>query len=317
MSLSAMGDYAGVCSQRFGQAWNRFWYTPADPLPLCVIRVLIAAVVVYWHATYAFDLVRWFGPHGMLPVEAIDLLRGAENTSFSLLDYVHSETMLWTVHLACAVPLLMFLVGFKTRLSAVFTLLVVLSYIHRAPLLTGQVEPIITLVLFYLCWAPCGAKLSVDAWRRRQAAEDETELPSRSYAARIVLRLIQVHIVLVYLMMAVGQLGAGGDTWWIGEAVWWLAVRPETRLVDLTGVLSGHIYLINLWTHAIVLFEIGFAVLIWVPLARPLLLALAVVMWAGLALLTGLTLFCLVMLIASLAFASPALLRGCLPAGRH
>ncbi|HZZ73705.1 MAG TPA: hypothetical protein VFE24_15750, partial [Pirellulales bacterium] len=49
--------------------------------------------------------------------------------------------------------------------------------------------------------------------------------------------------------------------------------------------------------------------LIWNRLARPLLLALSVVMWGSLCLLTGDVLFSLIMIAAGLAFVSPRWLR--------
>ena len=99
--------------------------------------------------------------------------------------------------------------------------------------------------------------------------------------------------------MALTQLA--GQVWWAGEAVWWLMARTESRLVNLTA-LSGSMYLVNLWTHAIVLFELVFALLVWNRLARPLLLASAILLWVPLALLTGEVSFCMLMLVANLAF---------------
>jgi hypothetical protein len=61
-----------------------------------------------------------------------------------------------------------------------------------------------------------------------------------------------------------------------------------------------------------VLFELGFALLIWNRAARPLLLALAVPMWLSLALVSGLTAFCAMMLVANLAFFAPSFLRSIL-----
>ena len=102
--------------------------------------------------------------------------------------------------------------------------------------------------------------------------------------------------------MALTQLA--GQVWWAGEAVWWVMARTESRLVDLTG-LSTSMYVINLWTHAIVLFELMFPLLVWNRLARPLLLTLAVLLWIPLALLTGAVSFCALMLVANLAFLPP------------
>jgi hypothetical protein len=99
-----------------------------------------------------------------------------------------------------------------------------------------------------------------------------------------------------------------GATWWVGSAVWWLATRPESRLVDLTGLGE---YSVAFWTHAVVAVELAFPILVWVPLLRPLVLALAAAVWISLALLTGQITFALVMLVACISYCSPGWLRGC------
>ncbi len=104
-----------------------------------------------------------------------------------------------------------------------------------------------------------------------------------------------------------------GEAWWQGTAVWWIMARPDSRLIDFTGVSnSGSLafeYLVNFGTHAILLFEIGFALLVWHPLARPLFLALGVIFWVGMALVSGWVSFAVLMLFANLAYVSPAAIR--------
>jgi len=92
-----------------------------------------------------------------------------------------------------------------------------------------------------------------------------------------------------------------GEVWWEGAAVWVLIAQVRSRPVDLT-FLREQRFVLEAWTHAIVAFELVFPVLIWQTLLRPLLLLVALVMWISLCLLTGLSGFCLVMLVASVAF---------------
>jgi hypothetical protein len=99
-----------------------------------------------------------------------------------------------------------------------------------------------------------------------------------------------------------------GAVWWTGTAVWWMAARSDSRLVDFTG-LYQYPDLIAAWTHAIVVFELAFALLVWNRLARPLMLGLSIVMWTCMALLTGLVPFCLLMMAGNLAFISAPALR--------
>ena len=99
-----------------------------------------------------------------------------------------------------------------------------------------------------------------------------------------------------------------GSTWWQGSALWWLITRTEQRLVDLTW-LHAYPFAVEFWTHAIVLFELVFALLIWNRTARPLLLGLSGLMWLSLALVTGKVVFCALLFVAGLAFVSPDAMR--------
>ena len=89
--------------------------------------------------------------------------------------------------------------------------------------------------------------------------------------------------------------------------------RPDSRLIDLTGVSNaGNLafeYLINFGTHIILLFELAFALLIWNPLVRPILLGMSVVFWVAMAVTSGWVSFCVLMLFANLAYVSPQTIR--------
>jgi len=301
--------------ERFGNAWNRFWFTPADPLPLCLLRVLAGSMALYLHATYTPDLLRFFGANGLLPVETVRQLRG-DGFALSYLDYLSGGTELRVAHVLGFVVLACFTLGFFTRTASVGALVVVLSYIHRGPWLTHLVEPILAFVLIYLCLAPCGRYLSIDRWLALRNAARRGVPPAsperQSVAANVALRLLQIHLALVYLMMAAGKLSGAaleaGPVWWTGEALWWLIAKPESRLVDLTG-LHQHPYVINAWTHAVAWGELAFGLLIFNRWARPPLLALATVLWISLAAVTGFVPFCATMIFANAAFISPAALR--------
>ena len=112
---------------------------------------------------------------------------------------------------------------------------------------------------------------------------------------------MQLHLAAVYVIMGLNQLG--GEVWWSGTAVWWLAARTETRLVDLTGWNStGQFMLLNLWTHLAVVVELMFGLLIWVRVLRPILMVLVAVLWLGWLLLTGELGWCLLMVSANVVF---------------
>ena len=301
-------DYFARLGETFGQGWNRFWFTPRDPAALSTIRLFTGLVVVYLHATLSLDLIAFFGPDGLLPAGAIAPLEGP---TFSYLNYLSTPGELWAVHLIGLAVLVLFTVGFWTRLTSILALVVFLSDVNRAPMITSLTEPIAAMVMLYLCLAPCGRRYSIDAWlarRKRPASAASQSAQQLSTMTTIATRLIQVHLALMVAMMGFSKLS--GDVWWIGTGMWWLATRPESRLADVTW-LYQYPLLLDAWTHLVVLFELSFPLLIWNRLARPILLAASVLVWASIALVTGDVPFALMMCVASLAFVSPAAIEAC------
>jgi len=316
-----MRQYLRTFCTRFGRAWTAFWFTPSDPIVLSLVRVLVALVAIWWYLGYYADLQTWFGPDGLISPEFTRLLRTdelqVERFAFSIFDYVQGASNLWFVYGLGLVALVMMLAGIFTRLATIVSLVFVLSLVHRGPILTRPADDILPMLLFYLCIGPSGAYFSVDhCFRRRRQSEGSDFAAAQgkalalSSAATLATRLIQVHLALIYAAMALGQLQT--ETWWQGTAVWWIMARPDSRLVDLTALSRIGLafeYFVNFFTHAIVLYEICFAILIWKPLARPILLVLGLFIWTGLALITGSVSFALLMIIANLAFLSPETLR--------
>ncbi len=224
--MKQLTDYFSRLAGEFGAGWTRFWFIPRDPATLGLIRLLTGLVAVYLHATLAFDLVSLFGPEGLLPALDIAPLEGDR---LSYLFFFSQPAELWGVHLIGLAVLVLFAIGFWTRLTTVLALVVFLSDVNRAPMITSLTEPIVAMVMFYLCFAPSGAWLSIDRLLARCSAEGPV-VPSTM--ATIATRLIQVHLAMLVAMMGLSKLM--GETWWSGEAMWWLISRYDSRLVDFT-----------------------------------------------------------------------------------
>jgi hypothetical protein len=314
-----MANYFRNLAERIGEGWNRFWFTPSDPATLAVLRVLTGLVAIYLHVTFTPDLVALFGADGLLSPELADQLRfdpsaNARWVGWSYLNYLQSPTELQIFHWLGLAVLAAFTVGWYTRVTSVLALIVVLSYFHRGMVLTGEAEPVLAFLMFYLCLGPCGRWLSVDAWLARRKAPSATEAPAASWGATVATRLIQIHVAAVCAMMVAGMTMATviGPIWWNGEAMWWMIARPASPLVDFTW-LHDSIGLVNLWTHVTFWYLAAFALLVWRPMFRGLLLSIGVPVWCLLALVTGLVPFCGLMLIGSLAFIPGATIRACWP----
>ena len=309
---NSFGAYLSELAESIGRSWNRFWFTPADPLPCCVLRIGVGLLLVAHFACLGIDLERWYGRNGLLSPAAVTTLLTASgeeaNYRFSYLGQLAGPGELWGVHACAIAAAIMFTFGLNTRISGVLTLIALLAYVHRVPQVAGHVEPVLAFSLAYLTLAPSGACLSLDSVRRRRkraaGVSDDSRQPV--LLANIGLRLLQVHLAMFYAMMAFSKLY--GDAWWDGAAVWMLLAQTQSRPLNLTSLRNaGQFgeYIINIWTQGILYFELTFPILIWNRLARPLLVALGVIVWASLILATGELLFGLTMMLANLAFMPP------------
>lgn len=302
--MNPIHNYLATLAQECGRGWNRFWFTPRSSYALCILRVVVGLAALIYHLSHTADLVRWFGPQGLLPAATAGELN-SESYRWSYLSLSDHPAWLWTAHGIGLLILALFTAGLWTRVSSLLSLIVVLSYVHRGTILAGEIEPVLTMLMLYLCLAPAGTWLSVDSLRERRAAgEHRSDL---TISAAVSTRLIQLHLAGFYGMMGLSQLAS--EAWWSGEAVWWLMAHTESRLVDLTSLHSTPgLYLVNAWTHGIVLFELAFGLLIWNRLARPLVLFLSIGFWLSILPITGLVGFCLLMLSANIIYMEPAAL---------
>lgn len=310
-------DYFSSVTEHTGRAWNRFWFLPTDPLTLSVIRVLAGLIAFYSVLTFTPDLITFFGPQGLLGRESVSRMQEMTYFSFSYFWLFDDPTKLWAAHWLGLTVLGMFTLGLYTRVTSVLALIVTLAYFHRGFALISEMEYILAFVLFYLCLGPAGEYFSLDRLlhKRRGAAKASPVVAGKPvvghWSATVALRLLQIHLTLVYFMMAIGQLRE--DTWWDGTAVWWLAGRQDSSMIDIS-FLSQAPYVVNLWTLGFLLFEISFGALAWNKLLAPLMVAISVFAWTSLGLITGMLPFASIMIVAGLAFLPASSMRAALEA---
>src|SRR5262245_48430156 len=97
-------SYFAKLAEDLGAAWNRFWFTPAEALPCCVLRIAVGAITAVHFLALGLDLGRWYARDGLLPPAAVrtllTLLAGsdARHDHFSYLDVFPAGTELWIVH---------------------------------------------------------------------------------------------------------------------------------------------------------------------------------------------------------------------------
>lgn len=312
--MHVVTDYVRELRQASVGGWNRFWFAPTDPATFGLIRLFGGSMIFYTHLVWSMDLLGFFGPQGRITDEFARSFYGDSPFAFSYLFWIDSPALLWTVHIIGLIILAMFALGLFTRITSVLTFLITVSYMHRAAGALFGLDQINGLLALYLMVGPAGAAYSLDnilarkgwleflpPWLRGTTGERD-----ESVTANIAIRLIQVHMCIVYLFAGTGKLF--GETWWNGTAMWLSFANYEYRSMDMTW-LASHPYILDFLTHLTIVWECSYIVFVWPRLTRPLVIALAVPLHLGIALCMGMITFGLVMLIANLAFVSPALVR--------
>ncbi|HJZ58275.1 MAG TPA: hypothetical protein VKE74_25255 [Gemmataceae bacterium] len=256
---------------------------------------------------------------------------------FSVWFHVTDPTEMALIHAAVLFIIVLFTLGFCTRVTSVLTWLATVGYIHRTnQVLFGQ-DTMMNILLIYLTIGNSGAALSVDrliaryravraSLRRSGTIDPATKAflstPPLSSGAGFGIRLIQVHFCFIYLAAGLSKLKGG--PWWNGTAFWDVMVNPEFTLLRYTWFekMIREVAKIKPLYYTITTFgvwftwglEISLPFLVWTRL-RPVVIWLAVLLHASIGVLMGLNLFELLMMTILLVFIPAGAIRDRLRGG--
>ena len=303
--------------RELGSAWRWFWFSQASDLLTAKLRIAIGMFAMLWLYSFSSDVTDWFGPNGIVRPQAVRNIEAAavapnpaSEWRYSLLDFCTTDSQVSTVHIVAFALVASFTIGFATPFTSLASIVVVSTFIQRAPILFGATEHMLLAALIYLAIAPCGKFLSLDSLlaRRRGTADIDDltrpQIPDGSVRSNVCLRLIQVHLAIVLLYSGLAKLS--GIVWWNGDAVWWMLVQPESALLDFSRLgqgLTGELAM-NTWTYTIVMAELLTATFVWFRATRPLIVGLAILVYLSLIPLTGLVGYCclIIVLLSSFLF---------------
>ena len=274
-------------------AWNIFWFTPSDPLPLAVIRICAGGLFTWASVVWLLDADGFFGTGGWLPAEEVWRMNDQpwQWSWYFAAPSAGGIRVLAGVTLGAAI---MLTIGLATPLAAVVSLAGFISAANRAPLNVFGFDDVLGMLLIALAVGPAGAVLSVDSLLSRGMRR-----PAPSVLATIALRLIQVHLCVIYFFSGCGKLL--GASWWEGTALWGSIANVQYRTLDLTR-LARHPLVVNVITLATLFWEVSYPALVWPRLTRRLVLTMAVLVHLGIGLAMGMMVFGLAMIVANMAF---------------
>jgi hypothetical protein len=147
-------------TDRVWSAWREFWFKPADPTPLAVMRIFSGGMLFYTHLVWGMNLEGFFGPNGWQSATLVRTVQQGQ-LAWSFWWWV-PDGMRLPVHLVCLGVLLLFMLGAFTRVTSILAYLITVSYAYRAPLANYGLDQINGIAALYLAIGPSGAVLSVD-----------------------------------------------------------------------------------------------------------------------------------------------------------
>jgi len=296
------------------EQWNRFWFTARPISILAALRWCFGALLLYSHIVLASDLHAFIGDHAWINQELgqtpSDGSSAPVASSFSYLWKIQSPFWISVHHLFTIVVTASWCVGLLTRVTGPLCWFLQLMYLHR---LTGALfgfDQIITYAVMYLMIAPTGACWSVDRLlRERFSSRLENKigrwifpLSYPSVSANIATRLFQLHLCIIYLFGGLSK--ARGVTWWDGTAAWYALANLEYQSLDMTW-LSSYPFTLAAMTTLTLIWELSYAALVWPRVTRPVVLAIAIGVHLGIALMLGMATFGIAMICANLIFIEP------------
>ena len=288
------------------ERWERFWFRPTAPHSLALLRIAFGGLALLSHLALWPDLSLLFGADGPMPLE-IAIAQGRA-TRLSLLDLAVDPAALRGLMVIGALVHLAWMLGWKTRWTGPLSALVLVSLHHRNLWFQHGGDRVIRLAVLMLALAPCGATLSIDAWRRQRRAVRDGAGAATPLVAAWPLRLFQLQWMIIYGFTGVDKLR--GDNWLDGTALYYalsdLSFQRFPAWVEPLLQSPWGQAACALLTWLALAWEVAFAPLVlWAPARLPLLVA-GIGLHLGIAATISVGSFSFAMVAGYLAFLSPA-----------
>jgi hypothetical protein len=302
-----------LLNPRYNFFRREWWFGQIDTRPFSVFRIFFGLVLLK-DAFYHPFIARWFySDEGIVPRDALTDL--ARTYRFSLMDAMPQTWMAQLFFGLWMVVLLLFMVGWRTRLMTVLNFLCVLSVHERDIYILNGADTVIRVLCFWLMFIPLGQYYSVDALRVRFTRYLRTRNladlrvdngPRTAYAFPI--RMIQIQFAMIYLFTSVLKLP--GDAWTSnGTAIFYAMQIKSLTLPTGDMLLQAPLWLTRIMTYQSVITELVFFWFVFSPFLQPYFRAAALILGTmlhlGIAATMSIGNFSQVMIVGYLMFCEP------------
>ena len=164
-AFSRDGSLPGQSPRSIIRAWSEFFFAPADPTSLGLIRFAVGLLAFWSLLVFGLDLQDYFGSTGWADPDVIRSHQGPLTWSFW---FMVPDSWLRSVWCLCLAVLALFTVGLFSRVTAVLCWVIVVSTVRRVPIaLYGFDQVLSTLALYLAVAGASGQAVSIDRFLRR------------------------------------------------------------------------------------------------------------------------------------------------------
>jgi hypothetical protein len=279
--------------------WNEFFFAPKSVLPLAVYRILLGSMALQSAILLFPDANTWFGPRGILS-QHLALLH-FHFPIFSLFYFLpDNEWAAPGLFLLLMASSLCMIVGYRTRLSTVLTLLCLVTFFHRNPYLLHSGDSYLRQQLFWMIWSPAGQALSLDRKLKKHAPANICPI-EEPWA----MRMMQLQFCLVYAHSCYAKVQ--DKSWFDGSAVYYASHLTELQKLVIPGLFDNFL-VCKLLTWTALGVEFALFTLIWFKPIRGPILLIGLLFHLSIDCLMSIPLFEWLMICSMVIFTSPEFL---------
>lgn len=279
--------------------WNEFFFAPKSVLPIAIYRIFLGGMALQTALFLLPDAAVWFGPHALLSLKSV--LSHFGYPVFSLLYFLpDQEWSVQAIFMLLIVSSLCVMLGYRTRLSTVLTLLCLLTLYHRNPYLLHSGDSYLRQQYFWLIWSPANKELSLDRKLRKSVPDNLCPI-EEPWA----MRMMQLQFCLVYAHSCFNK--AQDKSWFDGSAVYYSLHLTEFQKFAVPGLFDNVLFC-KLLTWGALGIEFALFTLIWFrPIRGPVIL-LGLLFHLTIDWFMNIPLFEWMMIFSTVLFASPQFL---------
>ncbi len=271
-----------------------FLFEPMLPHIFSFYRIGVALIALLVCGLLYPDFYLLFGQNGLVIWDITDTLANPlQPTIGRLYQLIGSnfqpDTFLYLFLGTYIGTLILFLVGWQTRITAFLSWFLHLTLLNTCRFGAYGVESMLNVALFYSIFFPVGETLSLD--------NKKNKIQPCAYN-RLCIRVLQIQMCIIYASAGIEK--SLGTEWWDGNAIWYSLTEEQFWQFNFTWLADFPLIpkIMGWWTIAM---ETGYCIGIWFPRTRLFWLANIILLHLGIGLFMGLYSFAAIMITLNLS----------------